>query len=98
MFVRRYLPRYPLGLRYQAWISLRARVSVLWNVKEALISQPPPASIEDMNIYLNDFEDDEIPVLQLYSPVLGWSPPDGSKDVDIGHEDLTCPAQIANSA
>ncbi|KAG1722689.1 uncharacterized protein EDB91DRAFT_1174283 [Suillus paluster] len=65
-----------------------------------------PVSFEDMSVYLNYFDEDEVEVVQLYapiqwdagSPVLGWTPPDGSEDVVIGHEDLACPSPMSNSA
>ncbi|KAG0696797.1 hypothetical protein DFH29DRAFT_949546 [Suillus ampliporus] len=63
----------------------------------------PTVSFEDMSVYLNYLDEDEVD--QLYSPVewdvppvLGWTPPDGSKDVDIGQGNLSCLSQISNSA
>ncbi|KAG2124648.1 hypothetical protein DEU56DRAFT_826784 [Suillus clintonianus] len=66
----------------------------------------PAASFEDMDVYLNylDEDEDEVGIVELHSPVqwdtspvLGWTPPSGCEDVDIGHEDLTCLSQISNT-
>lgn len=72
----------------------------------APISQPPPAVVNNISIYLNDFDEDETQVVQLYSPVpcnldfpvLGWTPPDGSEDVEIDQENLIYPSQVSNPA
>lgn len=67
--------------------------------------QPPPAVVNNISIYLDDFDDSEAPVVQLCcpvpcnlaSPVLGgWAPLDGSEDIDIGHEDLRYPLHVSN--
>lgn len=61
-------------------------------------------SFEDMNVYLNYFDEDEEKITQLHSPVqwnaspmLGWIPPSGCEDIEVGHEDLTCSSQVSNS-
>lgn len=52
---------------------------------------------------LNYFDEDEERVTQPHSsvqwsasPMLGWIPPNGYEDIEIGHEDLTCSSQISN--
>lgn len=66
--------------------------------------QPPLASFEDMDVYLNYFDEDEEGVTQPHSsvqwsasPMLGWIPPNGYEDIEVGHEDLTCSTKISNS-
>ncbi|KAG1805461.1 uncharacterized protein BJ212DRAFT_868061 [Suillus subaureus] len=64
----------------------------------------PAASFEDMDVYLNYFDEDEEEITQPYSlvqsnasPMLGWVPPSGCEDIEVGHEDLTCSSPISNS-
>jgi hypothetical protein len=64
----------------------------------------PTASFEDMDVYLNYFDEDEEEITRPNSPVqsntslmLGWIPPSGCEDIEVGHEDLTCSSQISNS-
>ncbi|KAG1838925.1 hypothetical protein DFJ58DRAFT_813306 [Suillus subalutaceus] len=90
-----------LGERCQAGMSLQ--VSVLYIVKETLIKKPPLASFEDMDVYLNYFDEHEEEITQPHSPVqsnaspmLGWIPPSGCEDIEVGHEDL-CSSPISNS-
>ncbi|KAG1778879.1 hypothetical protein EV702DRAFT_1092792 [Suillus placidus] len=61
-------------------------------------------SFEDMDVYLNYFDEDEeentqphSPVQWNASPMLGWIPPSGCEDIEVGHEDLTCSSQISHS-
>jgi hypothetical protein len=70
------------------------------------ISQPWPAVDNDTKTYLDDFDDDEAQVVQAHSPVqrnleptlLGWTPPDGSEDVDIDDENLMYLSHVWNPA
>ncbi|KAG1744845.1 hypothetical protein EDB19DRAFT_1906563 [Suillus lakei] len=64
----------------------------------------PSASFEGMDVYLNYFDEDEEEIVEPHlrvqwnaSPMLGWTPPNGCEDVDVGHEDLTCSSQISNA-
>lgn len=85
-----------LGQRCQAGMGLQ--VSVLFIVKETLIKKAPLASFEDMDVYLNYFDEDEehSPVQSNASPMHGWIPPSGCEDIEVGHEDL-CSSPISNS-
>ncbi|OAX35562.1 hypothetical protein K503DRAFT_773343 [Rhizopogon vinicolor AM-OR11-026] len=70
------------------------------------VNQPPPAVVNNILIYLDDFDNDEAPIVQLCSPVsrnlpstvFGWNPPDGSEDVDIDQENLTYPSHVSGPA
>lgn len=57
-----------------------------------------------MDVYLNYFDEDEEGITQPHSsiqsnasPMLGWIPPSGCEDIEVGHEDLVCSSQISNS-
>lgn len=57
-----------------------------------------------MDVYLNYFDEDEEEITQPHSPaqwnaslMLGWIPPSGCEDIEVGHEDLTCSSLISNS-
>jgi len=95
---------------YRIKMSLRTHVGLQSNMFKycidrppAPISQPPPAVVNDISIYLNDFDEDETRVVQLYSPTLcnlpspvrGWTPPDGIEDVDIDKESLRYPPRVS---
>ncbi|KAG1886655.1 hypothetical protein F4604DRAFT_1722890 [Suillus subluteus] len=64
----------------------------------------PAASFEDMDVYLNYFDEHKEEITQPHSPVqsnaspmLGWIPPSGCEDMEVGHEDLYS-SPISNSA
>ncbi|KAG1818875.1 hypothetical protein EV424DRAFT_1347563 [Suillus variegatus] len=64
----------------------------------------PAAPFEDMDVYLNYFDEDGEDITQPDSPVqwnaslmLGWIPPSGCEDIEVGHEDLTCSSRVPNS-
>lgn len=57
-----------------------------------------------MDVYLNYFDEDgeditqpNSPVQWSASPMLGWIPPSGCEDIEVGYEDLTCYPRVSNS-